>query len=311
MSCREYQEYADCDLAGREVEVLHEVATSLQQLSALPQKQHCFAGFDSASVPAISVHDYVQRLWQYMDCSIQCFVISLVYLFRILDKHPDVRLSRYNVHTLTFSCLVVASKFQDDVTRTNLYYARVGGVCPQSLRKLEAMVLKLLDWQAGFAPEEFRQCLELLFCKDRVEELRSRYLCQTNTFFWAALAAEKLTTHLDKSSEPLEASAPGRAQSSPSTCCPESNSDSEWSPKEGNWVASSPWSQCSADDARDSSDSHSPGYRRPPVELSCSVFTGSRGSFGAGAVWTCHCFRGLRLLFSKPEFSRALQYDVA
>lgn len=163
-------------LLSREDDFIGEIAETWNQLSSLNysrrQLQTCF---DSATVPPISIHDYVSRLWKFMDCSVHCFGFSVAYIQRILDNHPDMRVSALNVHTLILSSVVVAAKFHDDSFRANSYYARVGGVSPNALFTLEAHFLRLLGWQAGVTPEEFESCCKLLFYHDRIERLRSRH----------------------------------------------------------------------------------------------------------------------------------------
>lgn len=150
------------------------VAETLQQLASL-SRSGCKTCFDSASVPPISLHAYVERLWKYMDCSIQCFVFGITYIQRIIDRHPDIKVSALNVHTLTFSSLVVAAKFHDDTYRTNPYYAQVGGVTTSGLYNLECSLLKLLNWQAGVTMEEFGCCCDYFFHEDRLESLRLKH----------------------------------------------------------------------------------------------------------------------------------------
>eukprot|EP00440_Ansanella_granifera_P055755 gb/GFBE01060432.1/.p1 GENE.gb/GFBE01060432.1/~~gb/GFBE01060432.1/.p1 ORF type:complete len:415 (+),score=97.16 gb/GFBE01060432.1/:1-1245(+) len=164
------------DLEGRKAEVIVEVAEFMFQLSTLPNTGRSGpTAFDSAAAPPITVRDYVHRLWQYMDCSIECFVIALSYIDRILLKHKDFRLGMLNIHTVTVSALVVAAKFHDDSFRSNAYYARVGGVSTQALYSLETQLIKLLDWQASVTDEDFSVCCELLFCEDRMNKLRARH----------------------------------------------------------------------------------------------------------------------------------------
>lgn len=163
-------------LLGREEEVIRQTAETWNQLSSLNYSRRLLQTcFDSASVPPISIHDYVDRLWKHMGCSVQCFGFSVAYIQRILDNHPDMKVGVLNVHTLILSSIVVAAKFHDDSFRANTFYARVGGVSPKALFTLESNFLKLLDWRAGVASEEFESCCKLLFCRDRIERLRSRH----------------------------------------------------------------------------------------------------------------------------------------
>jgi len=164
------------DLRGREDEVIAEVAEILFQISSLPPRSKTSTSFDSSGIPPISMRDYVKRLWQYMDCSIECYVLAVAYVERILWKNPDFRVGMLNIHTLTLSAVVIAAKFHDDQYRSQAYYAKVGGVSVTSLYALECKFIKLLDWQAGVSPEDFQICLELLFCKDRMRRLRTRYV---------------------------------------------------------------------------------------------------------------------------------------
>lgn len=164
---------AVCDiLEGQEAAVIRKVAETLHQLSALPlhRSKTCF---DSESPPPIGLFDYVERLWKHMDCSIQCFVIGISYIRRILETHSGIRVGLLNVHTLTLSSLVVAAKFHDDSFRTNAYYARVGGVSATSLHDLETAFIKLLGWRAAITKESFCCCCDLLFSEDRENQLRA------------------------------------------------------------------------------------------------------------------------------------------
>eukprot|EP00931_Biecheleriopsis_adriatica_P022577 TRINITY_DN14463_c0_g1_i1.p2 TRINITY_DN14463_c0_g1~~TRINITY_DN14463_c0_g1_i1.p2 ORF type:complete len:227 (-),score=43.74 TRINITY_DN14463_c0_g1_i1:38-718(-) len=159
-------------LAGREAEVVREVAETLYQLSSLPLVR-CPTCFDTSSTPPMSLHDYTERLWKFMDCSIECFVIGVAYIQRILETHRQIRVGMLNAHTLAFSSLVVAAKFHEDIVRKNAYYARIGGVCVASLCELESNFLKLLGWRAQVTPDEFDRCCDLLFSEDRQSRLKA------------------------------------------------------------------------------------------------------------------------------------------
>jgi len=156
-------------LDGKEAEVIGKVAETMSQLSALPFRSSTTC-FDTASLPPISIGSYVERLWKYTECSIECFVICLTYIQRICKTHK-MSVGLLNVHTLTFTSLVVAIKFQDDRFLRNSHYARIGGVTVENLCSLEISFLKLLDWQAGIKLEDFDRCCDLLFCEDRGRRL--------------------------------------------------------------------------------------------------------------------------------------------
>lgn len=107
-----------------------------------------------------------------MDCSIQCFVICVSYLTRVMEKHQHFSVSALNVHTLTLSSLVVAAKFHDDTFRGQAHYAQIGGVSTAALFDLEMSFLKLLDWQARATLEEIGLCCDLLCGEECSDWLR-------------------------------------------------------------------------------------------------------------------------------------------
>lgn len=159
--------------ASWEADLIRKVGETLCRLSSLPspscRRTTCF---DSKSVPSITIFSYVERLWKHMDCSIQCFVMSVSYLTRVMEKHPDFSVGVLNVHTLTLSSLVVAAKFHDDTFRGQAHYAQVGGVTTAALFDLEISFLKLLDWQARTTVEELAHCCDVLCGEECSDWLR-------------------------------------------------------------------------------------------------------------------------------------------
>ena len=71
--------------------------------------------FRAARVPSISVGSYLERLYQYADCSPSCFVLGFVYMDRLAHQHPSSLVLSVNVHRLILASIVVASKVLDDV----------------------------------------------------------------------------------------------------------------------------------------------------------------------------------------------------
>ncbi|EZG44767.1 cyclin, partial [Gregarina niphandrodes] len=84
--------------------------------------------FDSIAIPLISLEAYISRLKKLFYCSSECFILALVYLDRLQELHDSVRVNCFNVHRLFLVALLVAVKFFDDVSFTNEYYAKVGGI---------------------------------------------------------------------------------------------------------------------------------------------------------------------------------------
>jgi len=90
--------------------------------------------FHAKLPPSISILNYLQRIVKYIPCSTECFVLGLVYIDRIIQKHAQlITINSFNVHRLVISSILVASKFNDDNPYNNAFYARVGGFQLQKL----------------------------------------------------------------------------------------------------------------------------------------------------------------------------------
>ena len=111
--------------------------------------------FHAVRVPSVSIHDYLFRIARYFLCSPECFVISLVYIDRVMKKHSEFAICKLNIHRLIVTSMMLSVKFFDDVYYSNAYYAKVGGVKGSEMNLLEIHFLKLIDWHLFVSPEEF------------------------------------------------------------------------------------------------------------------------------------------------------------
>lgn len=224
-------------LKNQEAAVIRKIAETLHRLSVSPL-HHLKTCFDSKSPPPINLFDYVERLWKHMDCSIQCFVISISYIQRILRTHSGIRVGLLNVHTLTLSSLVVAAKFHDDSFRTNAHYAYVGGVSATHLHDLEIAFMKLLDWRATITKKDFCCCLDLLFSENQQTTMQDQRALEV---FIAIQSIDVSNTSPDDtrqeppSSEPSARTQPRAApkkKGSEKLRAPEQGEASEWKSKD-------------------------------------------------------------------------------
>jgi hypothetical protein len=117
---------------------------------------------DAVRLPSIKIRDYARRLEQYCRCSEECYILSLVYIERALERNPSLSITDLNVHRLLLAATVVAAKIQDDDYYSNDYYAKVGGVNTQELMSLEAYMLSLLGWRAHVSVDEYNSSLQRL-----------------------------------------------------------------------------------------------------------------------------------------------------
>lgn len=98
---------------------------------------------------------YVRRLVQYTNCSASGFVVAMVYLDRLQQLTPGLRLTYLNCHRLLMTALCLAAKYIDDEVYSNAYYARVGGLQTAELNKLEAVMLDMLGWKLHVSPDTY------------------------------------------------------------------------------------------------------------------------------------------------------------
>ncbi|CAA6656546.1 unnamed protein product [Spirodela intermedia] len=117
--------------------------------------------FRAARVPSISVGRYLERLYQYSDCSPSCFVVGFAYMDRLAHRHPSSLLLSVNVHRLLLASLLVASKVLDDAPQQRVL-RESGGVSTAELNRLELELLFLLDFGVTVGARAFEgYCLHL------------------------------------------------------------------------------------------------------------------------------------------------------
>jgi hypothetical protein len=115
--------------------------------------------FHSSRVPSISILGYLTRIHTYAHCSDACLLLALVYIDRLAKMQPDFVLTRANAHRLIAVSIVVGAKTHDDIFYSNSYYAKIAGLSPFELNKLEALFLRLISWRTNVKPDEFEQYL--------------------------------------------------------------------------------------------------------------------------------------------------------
>ncbi|KAF7137509.1 hypothetical protein RHSIM_Rhsim07G0037900 [Rhododendron simsii] len=155
--------------------LLQRVAES-NDLSGLfhPQKITVFHGLTR---PSISIQSYLERIFQYANCSPSCFVVAYVYLDRFMQKQPSLPINSLNVHRLLITSVMVAAKFMDDIDSVlggyeieilgflfrsfgvlyynNAYYAKVGGITTAEMNFLEVDFLFGLGFHLNVTPATF------------------------------------------------------------------------------------------------------------------------------------------------------------
>jgi hypothetical protein len=112
--------------------------------------------FQSCRLPTISINDYLHRLWVHAGCNDCFFLLSFIYIDRI-QRHPLMMIHSLNIHRLAVTSCLVASKWADDRSFNNKYWARVGGLSLKELNSLEAEFLFLIRFDLAVSESVYNQ----------------------------------------------------------------------------------------------------------------------------------------------------------
>jgi len=99
-------------------------------------EQQPLTKFHALRAPAITIPEYMARVLKYSGCSSECFLLSLVYIDRLIQR-SGILLTSLNIHRIIITSVMLAAKFFDDQYFNNAFYAKVGGVPPLEMNSLE------------------------------------------------------------------------------------------------------------------------------------------------------------------------------
>ncbi|CAN0914274.1 CYCP3-1 [Linum grandiflorum] len=124
--------------------------------------------FHGSKPPALSIKQYLERVFKYAKCSTSCFVVAYVYLERFCQRSCCC-LTPLNIHRLLITSVMVAAKFLDDECYNNEYYARIGGVSREEMNRMEMKFLFSLDFRLNVTVESY-----ISYCSQLEREGRGR-----------------------------------------------------------------------------------------------------------------------------------------
>lgn len=104
--------------------------------SSLSSRCSRYKIFNNKTLPEISIHDYIERIYKYTEISISTLIISLIYTDRFCDN-TNILLTNYNIHRVIFCAVLASIKFNEDNVFSLKFYAEVAGVKLEELRNLE------------------------------------------------------------------------------------------------------------------------------------------------------------------------------
>jgi len=103
--------------------------------------------FHVQEISTISIQAYLARIVRYFQCDIECLVVGLVYIHRLLIFQPQFPICHRSIHRLVLTSVVLAVKSSEDDFYSNAHYADVGGLTTKELNMLELEFLRLVDWR--------------------------------------------------------------------------------------------------------------------------------------------------------------------
>ena len=83
----------------------------------------------------------MERIKKYTNLEESTFIIALIYLDRFCEL-MEVKLTRFNIHRLFLTSVVLAIKYNEDNYFANSYYAKVGGITRLELNIMEEAYIK-------------------------------------------------------------------------------------------------------------------------------------------------------------------------
>jgi hypothetical protein len=113
--------------------------------------------YRSIKIPGLTISKYLVRLVSFCDCSSNCYVVTLIYIDKIIKKHSEIVFDSFTSHRLLLSCLIIAIKYLDDDHYENKRYADIFGLRLLELNNLERLTLQILEYNMFVSYDEFNK----------------------------------------------------------------------------------------------------------------------------------------------------------
>ena len=114
--------------------------------------------------PKISILDYLLRIQKYSNIENSTFIIALIYIDRICEKKKII-LTKYNIHRILFTSILIATKYNEDIIYDNLFYSKIAGVTIKELLILENYFLNIIDFDLFVSDDIYQKYSEYLNVK--------------------------------------------------------------------------------------------------------------------------------------------------
>lgn len=112
--------------------------------------------FYSKNEPPISINQYLLRLHQFCPMSAAVYLATSLYIHRLAVEERAIPVTRRNAHRLVLAGLRVAMKALEDLSYPHAKFAKVGGVSPTELARLEISFCFLAGFELVVHEETLR-----------------------------------------------------------------------------------------------------------------------------------------------------------
>jgi len=129
------------------------LSSNCQKNDKCPASKTEATKFRVGRLPKIAIHEYLNRIVLYLNCSEECFVLALIYIERLTGRRKSFSVNSYNVHRLIFTSVMIAAKYFDDDHWSNADWGRVGGLSCKKVNELEREFLRLINFNVDVENE--------------------------------------------------------------------------------------------------------------------------------------------------------------
>ena len=110
--------------------------------------------FNTNNIPNITIQKYLERIFKYTEAEESTFIIALIYIDRI-NQISNIIITPYNIHRIIFISVLLAIKYNEDITFDFDYYAQVAGISIDELKSLEIEFVCLVKFKLYINKEQF------------------------------------------------------------------------------------------------------------------------------------------------------------
>jgi hypothetical protein len=160
-SSKETIMYQNINLLKTIAETLNSI---IEESNKSKKKQKDHSPFVHEHAPKISLFDYLLRIQKYSEVEDSTLIMALIYIDRICKK-KGIALSKYNIHRLLFTSILIAIKYNEDTICDNLYYSKIAGVTKKELQVLEYEFMKIIDFDLFVSNKIYQTYYDFLNCK--------------------------------------------------------------------------------------------------------------------------------------------------